>query len=528
MAKKQKTQVKPRELSEIEQKEYKPYGSLPFNGLRGKIGEARSSFFSPHIMTDHSFGQIRTMSRVQYGGVGCTTLRAVAQKAWVINVCINHVLKKVKPFFKVTTDKNRRGFTIHKKNGDSFKKDDKEAERLEGFILKCGSYDDATRDNFVKYSMRVLRDLLTLDQMATENQYTNSGELCAFFAVDAGTIERVLPEYHDENKNPEGYRYMQIVEGTPAAAYTEDTMIFDFANPRTDIYHSLYGYSYVEQAIDLITSSIHTFAYNMGNFTENKIPKGMFLINGDVQQDTVDLITDCIAEIMSGGPANQWRVPVIPSGGKDQGIEWKEINGKNREMEFQAWLDYLTSGVVAMFGCSMDELGLQSQKSQAMFENGGGDRMAASKSLILGDILTFYESYLNRIVEKLNPDYVLEFVGYELADPKAEADLIKTKVESVQTLNEARVAMGLDELDNEWANIPMNVQAVQLYQSEKAQEQDGGGGEGEEGGDDDEDWANYDGESEDDEGDGTEENPESSDESPEETQKSLKKSIYWI
>ena len=144
-----------------------------------------------------------------------------------------------------------------------------------------------------------------------------------------------------------------------------------------------------------------------------------------------------------GGPQNQWRIPIIPSGGKDNGIEWKAMN-TNREMEFQAWMDYLTSAVVALFGCSMDELGLQSQKSQAMFENGGSDRMNNTKSSLLGDLLVFLESYLNRIVEKINPDYMLEFVGYEQDNPSTVADNDEKEVRTWKTLNEKRAEKGLE------------------------------------------------------------------------------------
>lgn len=496
---------------------------------RGKMHGANSSFVDPFTVSENAFGNIRTISRTQYGGIACKTLRAVAQKAWVINTCINHILKKIKPFLKPTTDKNTRGFCIVKKDETlgGKKTKDKEAERIKEFILNTGNYEDADRDDFVKYCSRLLRDLLTLDQIATELQYNNKKEPCAFFAVDAGTIERVMPLTLDEidrNVNPNGYKFMQVIDGAPSAAYTPDNMIFDFENPRTDIYHSMYGYSYVEQAVDLITSVIHAFAYNMGNFTENKIPKGMLLLNGDANEEQIDTMTDYIAEIMSGGPQNQWRIPIVPSGGKESSIEWKEINGKNREMEFQQWLDYLTSGVVALLGCSMDELGLQSQKSQAMFENGGSSRIAASKSLILGDILTFLESYMNKIVKKINPEYRFEFVGYELTDPKAEADLIKTKVESVQTLNEARISLGMEKLKDEWADIPLNPQAVQLYQAAQANDQMGGG-EGMEGGeDDDQSWQDY--------GNlqmGEEEPEDENEELPEETtEKSINKSMYYI
>ena len=464
----------------------------------GKMHDADSVFYDPYFVSDNAFNGIRTISRVQYGGIHCRTLRAVANKAWIINVCINHVTKKAKPFFKSVTDRNSRGFIIHKKDEDLTKgiKEDKERDRIKDFILNCGDYEDSDRDDFVKYAVKLLRDSLTIDQMATEIQYNNKGQPCAFFAVDGATIERVIAD----DKAKTDFRYLQIVDGMPAAGYTTDTMIFDFENPRTDIHHSMYGYSYVEQAVDLITSVINTFTYNAGNFTENRLPKGMLLINGDANDERVAEMEDYIAEIMSGGPVNQWRIPILPSGGKDNSIEWKPLSGTNREMEFQGWLDYLTSGVVAMFGCSMDELGIQSQKSQTMFENGGKDRITASKSLILGDLLTFFESYMNKIVRKINPEYVFEFVGYERDDPSSIADLDEKECRTWKSINEKRAEKGLDPIDlgeiKNGADIPMNVQLVQLLQAAQAQAGgDGMGGmngaeQGEAGGDENA-WEDY-------------------------------------
>ncbi len=450
---------------------------------RGKMHDADSVFYDPYFISDNAFGDIRTISRIQYGGIHCNTLRAVAQKAWIINTCINHIQKKIKPFLKVSTSRNVRGFIIHKKNEDLTKgvKEDKERDRIRDFINNCGDYEDTDRDDFVKYCTKLIRDELTLDQIATEIQYNKKGEPCAFFAVDSATIERVVAD----DKDKTDFRYLQIVDGIPAAGYTPDTMIFDFENPRTDIHHSMYGYSYVEQAVDLITSVINTFTYNTGNFTENKLPKGMLLLNGDANSDRVAEMEDYIAEIMSGGPLNQWRIPIIPSGGKEDSIEWKQLSGSNREMEFQGWLDYLTSGVVAMFGCSMDELGIQSQKSQAMFENGGKDRIAASKSLLLGDLLTFLESYINKIVKKINKDYVFEFVGYEKEDPGMIAELDEKECRTYKTINEKRAEKGLEPIDlgeiKNGADIPMNVQLVQLLQAAQAQAGEDGMGRTEQG-----------------------------------------------
>lgn len=453
-------------------------GNVIFNQYffqeQGKAHGADSVFYDPFFVSDNCFAGIKTISRVQYGGIHCRTLRAVAQKAWIINTCINHIQKKAKPYLKPVTDRNARGFLIYKKGEDISKtqKEDKERDRIRDFIVNCGDYEDSDRDDFIKYCMKLIRDEMTLDQKTTEIQYRKNGNPCAFFAVDAATIEKVVDDGTNENVKENNWKYMQIIDGMPSAAYTSDTMIFDFSNPRTDIYHSSYGYSYVEQAVDLITSFINTFVYNAGNFTENKIPKGLLLVNGDANSDRIEEMEDYIAEIMSGGPMNQWRIPIIPSGGKDDSIEWKQLNGTNREMEFQAWNDYLTSAVVAMFGCSMDELGIQSQKSQAMFENGGADRMQASKSLLLGDLLTDLENYLNKIVKKLNPDYIFEFVGYEKDNPNTVADLDEKEVRTWKSINEKRAEKGLDPIDlskiENGADIPMNVQLVQMFQAAQA------------------------------------------------------------
>ena len=78
------------------------------------------------------------------------------------------------------------------------KKEDKKCDAIRDFIVSTGNYKDPGRDNFVTYCTKILRDELTLDQIATEIQYNKKGEPVAFFAVDAATIERVIPEKEKE------------------------------------------------------------------------------------------------------------------------------------------------------------------------------------------------------------------------------------------------------------------------------------------------------------------------------------------
>ncbi len=430
----------------------------------------QSSFFNPYTSVFNSYGNLKTADSRFSRNVPPLTLRRVSQKAWIINLCISHVQKKIRPFLKPSTNRNLRGFVIKKKGEDVISaagRAFKERKRIEDFLLNTGFESDSDRDGFGKYCIKIIRDALEIDQIATEIGYTESGEPYAFWAVDAATIEKVLPG----QSNPFNIKFVQVIDHIPQAYYPEDTLVFDYQNPRTDIYHSFYGYSYVEQAIDLITSSINAFTYNSGFFTENKLPKGMLLIDGDASQETVEQMEDYISDIMSGSVSNQWRIPIIPAStggsGEANSIRFVNLAGTNREMEFQQWLDFLVSGVVALFGCSMEELGLHSSHSQALFERNTAPQIEASKSLILGDMLMFLQAYLNRIIEKFFSDYELEFVGYERDDPKAVLEFDKEEVSTFKTLNEKRKEKGLEPLKMKWADeCPANPQFVQMYQAE--------------------------------------------------------------
>jgi hypothetical protein len=433
----------------------------------GNNSGLQAALYDPLLMVENRYGGLRTVDRYQNRSISCDTLRRVSTKCWIIQACILNVQKKIKPFLKPSTDRNIRGFVILKKGEDVGKASGKksaEREKIEKFLLNTGAvYDPDREDNFVKYGVKIIRDILEIDQIATEIQFTRGGDPFAFWAVDAATIEKVLPGY----ENPEKIKYVQVIDHIPYAFYTKDELIFDFQNPRTDIRYSFYGYSYVEQAIDLVTSVINAFSYNSGFFTENKLPRGMLLIDGDASVETKEMIEDYVAEIMSGTPSSQWRVPVIPSGfkrGEGGKISWIPLTGTNKEMEFTGWMDYLNSGVASIFGATLEDLGIHSQKSQPLWESSREPIIKSTKSLVLGDVLSFFQSYLNRIIEKINPDYEVEFVGYEKDDPREVLEIDKGEVESYKSLNEKREEKGLKKMDADWANIPMNSYAVQLYQ----------------------------------------------------------------
>lgn len=435
----------------------------------GNNNGLQTARYDPILLVENRYGALRTVDRYQNRSIACETLRRVSTKCWIIQACILNVQKKIKPFLKPSTDRNTRGFVVLKKGDDIFKASNRKSaqrDKIENFLRTTGIVEDPDReDTFIKYGTKIIRDLLEIDQVATEIQYNRGGKPIAFWGVDGATIEKVVPG----QDNPDDIRYVQVINHIPYAFYNRDELIFDFQNPRTDIQYSFYGYSYVEQAIDLVTSVINAFTYNSGFFTENRLPRGMLLIDGDASQETVRNMEEFLEEVLSGSPAKQWKIPIIPSGMKKgeagNSIKFVELHGKNREMEFMQWLDYLHSGVASIFNTTLEDLGIHSQKSQPVWENNKEPVLRMTKGLILGDVLSFFQDYMNRIIEKFFPEYQIEFVGYEKDDPKEVLDLDKIEVETFKTLNEKREEKGLKALPDEWANIPLNPYAVQLYSS---------------------------------------------------------------
>lgn len=448
---------------------------LEFNKKNAKKDGLQSIFLDPLMLNTNYWGKVQTISPY-YKGVSYRTLRRVSEKAWILNLCISNIIKKVRPFLKPIQENRNRGFSIKKKrtiDNNSQKmttKEKKVARELEEFFLNTGDVEDLNRtDDLDKYVSKLLRDLCQLDQIACEIEKTKGGEVCAFWAVDPATIEIALSQSIKET----GIKFVQVINHIPYAFYEEGELLFDCMNPRTDIERSGYGYSVVEQAIDLITSSINTFIYNAGFFTESKIPRGFLLLNGDADQEQVEEMEDYLVNMMSGSPSSQWRVPIVPSGKNEGGegsrrLEWVNLQGTNKEMEFQAWFDLQLSGIVGLFGFSMEDLGLHSQKSAPLIGNDVSPKIESSKSLVLGDMLSFLQKHFNMILKYKNPEYEFEFVGYERDDPKVILDMDKEEVASYKTLNEKREEKGYKVLDfteiKNPADLPMNPQVIQAWQ----------------------------------------------------------------
>ena len=193
------------------------------------------------------------------------------------------------------------------------------------------------------------------------------------------------------------------------------------------------------------------------------------MLTGDADQGDVMALEQFIIDVMSNGPASKWRIPIIPSGGdKDKrGMEWISFQNSNQDMQFSQWTELLWSGVSALFGVDLEELGIKTSKNTSLMSENLSPRIEESKSRGLGSILSFLQAHLQKILNMIDEDFLIEFNGYEKDDIQQKNANIEAELRSFKTVDEIRKENDLEPFEEEWSQIPLNDKVVQLVQSQQ-------------------------------------------------------------
>lgn len=434
------------------------------DGVGGQIKRLHSLAYNNTLNTFRNFAGRTVIDKRQGTYISYRVLRAVAEKAFLINIIITHTNRIIAPFCKVSTSSNERGFKIRLKDSSKVPTDEEKARmrELEEFFFNTGFDKNKDRGNLISFIKKGNRDLLTLDQICTEKQRTKDGRLYAFWTVDPATIAKVTVCEEDEQlPERDRVKYVQEVDMHDVAFFTDKDLEFDIMNPRSDIEHSMYGYSYVEQAMELISGMIKSFTYNMGNFDSDNLPRGMLLLNGDPDPGTVEAFEEYIVSVMSS-PADKWRIPLIPSGSDGSSIQWLSLQSQNKDMEFGEWTSRLWASVAALFGVDLEELGIRLNGQTSVIPENPEARIVNSRSRILGDLLSFWDTHLQNILDEIDDKYDFEFVGYEVDDIRKKDESRKARLETIMSVNELRAEEDLKPIDDPLCDIPLNPQLVIL------------------------------------------------------------------
>lgn len=419
--------------------------------------------------------------------------RRISEKAWLLNTVVGHIIDKTMPYMRPLSEKGKRGFAIELKDVEAkaTAADKKKAKEIEAFILATNSpkisgdkaISKGHEDNLIMYTKKILRDVLTLDQTATEKLWTKGGELIAFEAIDAATIIRCTEEGYEGDDD---IRFIQTIDDQVVAQYTHAQMLFQYQNPRTDILHYGYGYSKIEQCVDLIVSLINSFNFNAGAFTEDKLPRGMLLLNGDVGFEEVEEIEDYLIDVMSPGgvtgAVSKWGIPIIPTGkaGDKASITWEALGNSNQDMQFSRWQDTLYMSIGSVYGIDIESMGIKSEKGAKLMESGSLEAKKYSDDKGIGNALMFLSQHFQDFVDNIDPRFKIVFHGFEQDDAEATLSGIKSELETYKSLNEIRKENDLKEHDEDWADVPglQSPQVLQAWQAANQPEGEPGGDQG--------------------------------------------------
>ena len=446
--------------------------------ISAKKGQNRKEKFTSKLIDPRYRGYQRGILEPQKH-YSMELFRRISEKAWLINVIVGHIIDKTTPYMNPVSDKGRRGFEIVLKDPDAkmTKAQKKRAKEVQEFFLKTG-WDNSLKheDDLPTYTKKILRDLLTIDQVAAEKLWSRGGEVLAFEAIDAATILRCTEEGYDGDDK---IRFVQMIESKVVSQYQGHQILFGYDNPRTDVKAFGYGYSKIEQCVGLVISSINTFAFNAGAFTEDKLPRGMLLLNGDMGFEEVEEIEDYIIDTMGpdgiAGASKRWGIPIIPTGkgGDKASITWQAMGTSNQEMQYSRWQDFLDMGIAAIWGVDIESTGMKNEKGAKIMESGSAEAHKYSDDKGIGNALTFLSRHFQNILDDIDPDFKWRFIGFEQNDAKDIREATESELGTYKSLNEIRRENDLDPVKLKYADVPglQNPQFLQAYQAETGQEE---------------------------------------------------------
>lgn len=469
--------------------------------IQPKVDQNTKSFFIDPLEFNSNLGYKDKPFSLTY-----TTLKRMS-KTPIINSIIKTRKNQVADFAEPQENKYSTGFVIRKKpkGGVEQKMDNKDkkiAFAITDFILKGGNTSQWGYDDFDTFIRKIVEDSLVYDQMTFECVRNRRGQLESFIATDAATF-RMADSYFDKDYNNvffqrhganvwqdrsdfglkvHGYypAYVQIYQNMKVNEFYPWELCFGIRNPSTSIWANGYGCSELEELINVVTSMLWSDEYNRRFFSQGSAPKGFFRVKGTNNEAALQQFKQQWQSMITG-VMQSWKTPVI-----EADVDWIDLQKNNRDMEYSSWIEYLIKIACAVYSIDPSEIGWDISRSNGnggLFEGSQEQRLKHSKDKGLYPLLKFLQRKLNKyIIEQINPDYELVFVGLNGLTIEEELKMDIDKVNSFMTVNEAREKYEMKPLEG--GDAPNNSAFLQNKNTQAMAQQQaamGGAPNGEEG-----------------------------------------------
>lgn len=428
--------------------------------------DPKSLFWDPFALVEQ-LGYKERSTSISYG-----TLKAMVWRMPIIQAIIQTRIKQVAAFTRPQKDRYQMGFRLALR--DSSKEPTKQdriwIQQMQSLIMRTGVTDNPRgRDNFEEFITKLCWDSLVYDQCGFEIVPNRKGLPAEWYAVDAATLRLAdsASTFVDED-DTKASRYVQIYDGMVIAEFTQEELGFGVRNPRSELRQYGYGTSELEMLVSTVTSLLWGWEYNQRAFSQGSAAKGILNFKGTVPEGMLKQFRRQWYQMLSG-VQNAWRTPITNA----EGLEWVSLQANNRDMEYNAWMDFLIKVACSIFTIDPIEVnfkyGNEGQKG-GLNEASNRDKITESKERGLRPLLRFFSTLMNQhLIWPINEAFEFEFVGLDAMTHDDIANLNAKRVKTFITVNELRAEE--DRPPIEGGDIILDPTYLQFLQGQQAQAQ---------------------------------------------------------
>jgi hypothetical protein len=440
------TPLVPAEIQDRQSLKHVPEGSEEMGAAKG---DPQALLFDPFAIVD-ALGYKDKPSPISYA-----TLRAMVWRMPIIQGIHRTRISQVQMFSRPQVDKYSTGYRVVLKDRKQRPTPGSErySQTVERWLATTGTTEDPrNRDDFDAFLSKLVSDSLTYDAFTFETVPSDSGKPATFYAIDASTVR-----YADSTKlfidpeDGEAIRYVQIYDGSVVSEFTGSMLCYGVRNPSTNIQLQGYGQSELEMLITTVTSLLWAWDYNQRFFSQGAGVKGILNFKGKIPDKHLRAFRRHWYSMVAG-VENAFRTPIMNA----EDMQWVNLQASNRDMEFNAWMDFLIKVASSIYLIDPMEVNFKygDTGQKAMFESSNNAKLTASKDKGLRPLLNILARKVSKhLVEPLDPDFEFEFVGLESQTPNEQADLNTKLVKTTRTVDELRALEDLPPLPNGLGDI---------------------------------------------------------------------------
>lgn len=441
--------------------------------------DPESLFWDPYSIVEQ-LGYKERPSSITYG-----TLRAIAWKIPIVTAVIQTRINQLAAFTAPQRNRYDMGFRIKLRESEKepTKQDKNWMTQMETLITRTGVTDSPrARDSFETFIRKLAWDSMVFDQCAFEVVPNRKGQPAAWYAVDASTIRLAdSATTYLKASTQDQSRYVQIYDAMVINEYTAEELAFGVRNPRTDLRLGGYGTSELEMLLTTVTSLLYALEYNKKAFSQGSVHKGVLNFKGAIPEKQLRAFRRHWYQMLSG-VENAWRTPITNA---DE-LQWISMHSNNRDMEYNAYVDFLIKITCSMFQMDPVEVNFKygnTGQSGGLNEGNNREKVTESKERGLRPLLRFFAGLINQhIIWPINENYEFAFMGLDALTRDDLAKLNGQRVKTTWTVNELRAEEDKPPLPPEQGDIILDPTWAQLYQAAQAPAPAEGGVPGQDGG----------------------------------------------